>query len=218
MGIPDACYLPTACLSVASFDPWGEVPAFLNPLWSTVFWKKPFPNLMLPLPALSMSKQEPAASVAPCWFPTCCCEGIATISCSADKLGAVCGGSWIFFFPLNYSFFKRDLRTHQPNRCSWKVVPLLTTVDPAFWRCFQNGGHVFILEDFCVLFCFFFLSLSALQSKLPGFLFPCFSDESFWVGSQSGRIQPPTHPDFPPQCPGYMVTSGILMISAGWCD
>lgn len=51
------------------------------------------------------------------------------------------------------------------------------------------------------MFCFFFFSLSALQTKLPGFVFPCFSDESFWVGSQSGMIQPPTHPEFPPSVP-----------------
>lgn len=44
-----------------------------------------------------MSKQEPAALVAPCWFPACSCEGIAMASCSADEMGAACGGSWIFF-------------------------------------------------------------------------------------------------------------------------
>lgn len=67
---------------------------------------------------------------------------------------------------------------------------------------------------------FFLFSLSTWQTKLPGFAFPCFSDQSFWVGSQSGMIQPPTHPEFPPppQCPGYVVTSWILMISAAWCD
>lgn len=47
------------------------------------------------------------------------------------------------------------------------------------------------------MFCFFFFSLSTWQTKLPGFVFPCFSDQSFWVGSQSGMIEPPTHPEFP---------------------
>lgn len=64
-------------------------------------------------------------------------------------------------------------------------------------------GRFFV---FCfVLFCFSLFSLSIWQTKLPGFVFPCFSDQSFWVGSQSGMILPqPTqnspHPPMPWLC------------------
>lgn len=43
-----------------------------------------------------------------------------------------------------------------------------------------------------------------------------FSYNSFWVGSQSVRIQTPPSP--PSCCPGYLVTGGALMTSAAWWD
>lgn len=63
---------------------------------------------------------------------------------------------------------------------------------------FQKWGPcIYIGRFLCFVLVFFLFSLSAWQTKLPGFVFPCFSDQSFWVGSQSGIIQPPTHPEFP---------------------
>ena len=84
-------------------DPWGEVPDILNPPPEVLLSGRSFfPNRLLPLPTLSISKQEPAALETSCWFPTCCCEAIAVASCYADKTGAACGGSLIFLelFPL----------------------------------------------------------------------------------------------------------------------
>lgn len=47
-----------------------------------------------------MSKQEPAALVAPCWFPACCWEGIAVASCSADRWELHVVGAGSFFLEL----------------------------------------------------------------------------------------------------------------------
>lgn len=95
-----------------------------------------------------------------------------------------------FYFPLDSSLFKRKPINHQPNRCYWKVVPLLRTVDPAFflkmlpkWRLCIYLGSLFWFDLFCGFF--FFFSMSAWQIKLPRFVFSCFVTRAFALGART---------------------------------
>lgn len=143
-----------------------------------------------------MSKQEPAALMAPFWFPTCCCEGIAVASCSADKMRAVCGGSWIFF-SLELFLLQKRAENSPAQQMFQETCATADNSRSRFLKMLPKWGPCIYLGRFL---CFVFSSFPCQLCKpnCLGFVFPCFSDESFWVGSQSGMIQPPTHPEFPP--------------------
>lgn len=106
-------------------------------------------------------------------------------------------GAW---FPFNCSLFKRKLINHQPSRCYWKVVPLLRMLDPAFFEDAPKMGALYFSwkGGFVLFLGFFFFSMSNQTAWGCVFLF---SYNSFWVGSQSVRIQ--TSPPLPP---GALVT------------